>query len=511
MVLSLAASTPASPPPAAPSRVPAPASSRAADTPQPSKAAATIQAESFFLWIYPTPSFEREAIGYLRAGSTVSLKSEEVVSRAGCSGGWLAVEPAGYVCQDRHATREDTHYSRSMKALMPQEGADFPFYYALSLGSPTYRRLPSAEEIQQHEPVPPASRQMPSFWRGREQLAHGEFPPPRPLPEFLRAGGSVARVQEDRLVRRQVPLGSTIAFTQSFKHEGRLYVQNADGTLVPAERLRAYQPTNFSGVSLAKQGLQLPFAFNRPQAASYQLALAPECALPEAESSETGQLNQRALPLKAHCLVPHSAPPAPRTPWVLSGRLIETSQQKFVEARRLGETEFKSFLPLSQIYLAERRRPPSKKSGKWISYSIRQGTLVLYENDTPLYVTLASPGSGGSPRAGGDSLRDRTTPLGHFRIQFKHWTDDMSPEFGEHRSGFFSEVPFALYFQAPFAIHVAYWHENFGEPMSGGCINVSPRDGAHLFHWTDPPLPPGWHGVGASRALGWGTEILIER
>ena len=35
----------------------------------------------------------------------------------------------------------------------------------------------------------------------------------------------------------------------------------------------------------------------------------------------------------------------------------------------------------------------------------------------------------------------------------------------------------------------------FGEPKSGGCVNVSPIDGKWLFEFTEPPIPDGWHGV----------------
>jgi len=86
----------------------------------------------------------------------------------------------------------------------------------------------------------------------------------------------------------------------------------------------------------------------------------------------------------------------------------------------------------------------------------------------------------------------------------------MSPEQTEHRAFFIADVPHAMFFKPPFAIHVAYWHESFGEPMSGGCINVSPRDGARLFDWTEPAVPAGWHGVAAGGSFGPGTWVRIS-
>ena len=123
---------------------------------------------------------------------------------------------------------------------------------------------------------------------------------------------------------------------------------------------------------------------------------------------------------------------------------------------------------------------------KWVIVSITQGTLVAYQGRQPLFTTLVSPGAGGVPIAGKDPVKMSTTPLGVFRIAFKHRAATMSPEQGEDRSFWIADVPHTQYFSAPFALHTAYWHENFGEPMSAGCINLSPRDGAWLFDWTEP-------------------------
>jgi len=39
------------------------------------------------------------------------------------------------------------------------------------------------------------------------------------------------------------------------------------------------------------------------------------------------------------------------------------------------------------------------------------------------------------------------------------------------------------------AIHSTYWHNNFGEPMSRGCINATPADSKWIFRWTTPFVP----------------------
>jgi lipoprotein-anchoring transpeptidase ErfK/SrfK len=36
------------------------------------------------------------------------------------------------------------------------------------------------------------------------------------------------------------------------------------------------------------------------------------------------------------------------------------------------------------------------------------------------------------------------------------------------------------------AIHSTFWHNNFGEQMSHGCVNASPEDAKWVFRWTNP-------------------------
>jgi lipoprotein-anchoring transpeptidase ErfK/SrfK len=40
------------------------------------------------------------------------------------------------------------------------------------------------------------------------------------------------------------------------------------------------------------------------------------------------------------------------------------------------------------------------------------------------------------------------------------------------------------------ALHSTFWHNNFGEPMSHGCVNLRPQDAKWIFRWTRPPIPP---------------------
>jgi hypothetical protein len=39
------------------------------------------------------------------------------------------------------------------------------------------------------------------------------------------------------------------------------------------------------------------------------------------------------------------------------------------------------------------------------------------------------------------------------------------------------------------AIHSTFWHNNFGEEMSHGCVNAAPEDAKWIFRWTTPIIP----------------------
>lgn len=39
------------------------------------------------------------------------------------------------------------------------------------------------------------------------------------------------------------------------------------------------------------------------------------------------------------------------------------------------------------------------------------------------------------------------------------------------------------------AIHSTFWHNNFGEPMSHGCVNCAPDDAKWIYRWTQPSVP----------------------
>ncbi|MDB5214457.1 MAG: hypothetical protein JWO86_2384, partial [Myxococcaceae bacterium] len=71
------------------------------------------------------------------------------------------------------------------------------------------------------------------------------------------------------------------------------------------------------------------------------------------------------------------------------------------------------------------------------------------------------------------------------------------------------DVPWIMYFNGSYALHGAFWHNNFGKTKSHGCVNMAPQDAKAIFAWTEPHLPDGWHGV-MSTTEKPGTRVIIH-
>jgi len=66
-----------------------------------------------------------------------------------------------------------------------------------------------------------------------------------------------------------------------------------------------------------------------------------------------------------------------------------------------------------------------------------------------------------------------------------------------------------MFFYQGYAIHGAYWHNNFGRPMSHGCVNAPISQVGHLFEWSGPVIPLGHNAVKAS-VDNPGTGVFIH-
>lgn len=457
-------------------------------------AAPRITSVDYVTWIWPSPKVAEPFLGYVRVGESVALRSPERVRGVGCAGGFYAVEPRGYVCADRTVSdAPDALFAEEVAATRAKDGP-FPYAYAISNGAPMYARLPTAEEQRRFErPYGPAGKHppLPKFLRAHEELAVEEPiatsgpTPPHLLPE-------AGRPRPLELVKDVIPLGSMLSFTRTFDLEGRTFVLSADGAVVPADRLRPFRPSTFRGTPLG-DAVKLPIAWIRREARP-RYVLTDEGTMAPTDGV------------------------FPRQTFVsLTERREIVAGRAYLATTALGPGGATLFIAEDDatVVRAASKRPAGVAPGqKWVLVSITAGTLVAYRDLEPSYATLISPGAGGVPIPGRNPVKDSTTPTGTYYVTFKDRAATMSPEKGKGRSFWIADVPHTLYFNPPFALHAAYWHERFGEPTSAGCINLSPHDAEVIFDWADPPVPEGWQGVtgaGATKHNGPTTAVVVRR
>ncbi len=121
---------------------------------------------------------------------------------------------------------------------------------------------------------------------------------------------------------------------------------------------------------------------------------------------------------------------------------------------------------------------------KWIDVDLSEQRLVAYRGKKPIKSFSISSGLPGTP-----------TVTGTFRIWAKTPIQDMYA--GNRAAGYsyyIEDVQWVQYFYKDYGFHGAYWHNNFGQPMSHGCINLRNADAKWLFDWASPTIAPkdGW-------------------
>ncbi len=135
---------------------------------------------------------------------------------------------------------------------------------------------------------------------------------------------------------------------------------------------------------------------------------------------------------------------------------------------------------------------------KWIEVSLAQQMLRAWEGNN---IVMEFPISSG---------RWVSTPKGTYNIWYKTRSQTMkggSKELGTYYN--LPNVPHNMFFYKGFAVHGAYWHNNFGTPMSHGCVNAPLDKVASLFEWTGPVVPQGKNVVKASNENP-GTKVFVH-
>jgi lipoprotein-anchoring transpeptidase ErfK/SrfK len=115
--------------------------------------------------------------------------------------------------------------------------------------------------------------------------------------------------------------------------------------------------------------------------------------------------------------------------------------------------------------------------GRWIDVNLSEQQIYAYEGNTLVNTFIVSTG-----------LPDTPTVTGEYRIYVKVPLQDMSgPGY------YLTDVPWVMFFYEDYGLHGTYWHNNFGTPMSRGCVNLSVDDAAWLYNWASVGTPVSVH------------------
>ncbi|MBI2594168.1 L,D-transpeptidase [Candidatus Curtissbacteria bacterium] len=116
----------------------------------------------------------------------------------------------------------------------------------------------------------------------------------------------------------------------------------------------------------------------------------------------------------------------------------------------------------------------SPKGEKWIEVDISEQKLRMKEGQTTVGDFLVSTG------------KWAPTPTGEWRIWIKLRYTRMRG--GSKALGTYYDlpnVPYVMYYYQGYGVHGAYWHNNFGHPMSHGCTNMKPEEAGIVFNWAN--------------------------
>lgn len=434
--------------------------------------------------IHDKPDRNAPVIGAFRAGQSVVMKDTTLTPLRKlnrtylCDEGWYPVEPRGFVCVgggDHAVKSADDPRVVAARAVLPDVSAAYPFKVGVSVGAPQYLRIPTVEEQQQTEgDVAGYKKSLPAAdakLGGAVSATPAGKGPSKELLAYL-AMAKPQLVHEDALYE-----GYKISWAHEFDANGRTWLLTPDMTIVPKDKVRTKATPTLEGINLKDNPqIKLPLAF---------------FWLGDSKKYKPGA----------------------------DGKLVETDEvitrHSFVEttldqAMGPGGLYWKlrdgSYVKYQDITVINKR--PMRIGGvgpqdKWVEVRVTWGYLAAYKGDDLEYVTAISPGVDGINAA------KHATARGRHHIDWKLYSGDMSGK-DKGKEWYVDEVPWVQYYQGNYALHGAWWHNNFGRPMSHGCINLSPPDAKNLFDWMDPQVPDGWYAVATYYPHAKGTTVYIR-
>jgi lipoprotein-anchoring transpeptidase ErfK/SrfK len=103
----------------------------------------------------------------------------------------------------------------------------------------------------------------------------------------------------------------------------------------------------------------------------------------------------------------------------------------------------------------------------WVRVDLSEQTLTAYEGRAAVKTFIVSTGDA-----------DHPTLKGKYRVKAKWEKIDVIGQ-----DYYFHDVPYFIKYSGPYAIHAATWHDDFGAPVSHGCVNMRVEDARWVFEF----------------------------
>jgi len=190
---------------------------------------------------------------------------------------------------------------------------------------------------------------------------------------------------------------------------------------------------------------------------------------PTTAPEEASVLNDQAAPTSQPTDQPTLAPTETPVPTEAATSTPEAMETPGVMAMDIvADTPTSIYIPPTNVPVKPPVAVSSSGGGeRWIDVNLSTQSVYAYEGNTVVNSFIVSTGTWLTP-----------TVTGKYKIWIKLRSAPMSgPGY------YLPDVPYIMYFYKGYGLHGTYWHNNFGTPMSHGCVNLRTSDAEWLYNW----------------------------
>ncbi|MDR1778289.1 MAG: L,D-transpeptidase [Clostridiales Family XIII bacterium] len=148
--------------------------------------------------------------------------------------------------------------------------------------------------------------------------------------------------------------------------------------------------------------------------------------------------------------------------------LVAQTESALSELRNADLTVVMNVDPVQEV---------TDQSDHWIDLNLSTQTTTLMRGNVAVQSFLISSGVAG-----------HRTPTGDFAVFYKTTIQSMRGGVGDDAYDI-PNIKWNSFFVDECAFHTAYWHNNFGTPMSHGCVNMREADAYLVYLWAPIGTP----------------------